>query len=102
MDKDEIHHKMSKKVAQLTKVIFHLNTRNDEADQHLVAVTQAYETEVQQILKDANAKLRKLSEVVWAGQQSCQAARGPEEQLRRREARSFQRNSECEVCCHGP
>ena len=46
MDRDEIHHKMSKKVclqgslsgdlvspkvAQLTKVIFHLNTRNDEA-----------------------------------------------------------------------
>ena len=29
-------------VAQLTKVIFHLNTRNDEADQHLAAVSQAF------------------------------------------------------------
>ena len=35
MDADEIHFKMSKKVAQLTKVIYHLNTRNDDADLHV-------------------------------------------------------------------
>lgn len=29
MDSD-LHHKMCKKVAQLTKVIFYLNTKNDE------------------------------------------------------------------------
>jgi chromosome segregation ATPase len=68
MDRDEIHHKMSKKVAQLTKVIFHLNTRNDEADQHLSAVTQAYEQEVEFILKDANSKVRKLAEAIESGQ----------------------------------
>eukprot|EP00439_Symbiodinium_sp_Y106_P064541 s2804_g10.t1 len=67
MDRDEIHHKMSKKVAQLTKVIFHLNTRNDEADQHLAAVSQAYETEVEQILRDANSKVRRLAEAVESG-----------------------------------
>eukprot|EP00434_Breviolum_minutum_P007806 symbB.v1.2.006891.t1/scaffold413.1/size265838/15 len=70
MDRDEIHHKMSKKVAQLTKVIFHLNTRNDEAEHHLAAVCQAYESEVDQILKDANAKVRKLAEAVESGQGS--------------------------------
>ncbi|CAE7482712.1 LEUA [Symbiodinium sp. CCMP2456] len=55
------------KVAQLTKVIFHLNTRNDEADQHLAAVSQAYETEVEQILRDANSKVRRLAEAVESG-----------------------------------
>ena len=25
----DLHHKMSKKIAQLTKVIYHLNTRNE-------------------------------------------------------------------------
>jgi len=27
---DETHHKMSKKIAQLTKVIFHLHSKNEE------------------------------------------------------------------------
>jgi hypothetical protein len=30
MSDSELHHKMCKKVAQLTKVIFYLNTKNDE------------------------------------------------------------------------
>jgi len=66
MDRDEVHHKMSKKVAQLTKVIFHLNTRNDEADLHLAAVTEAHEDEVEHILRDANAKVKKIAEVARA------------------------------------
>lgn len=59
MDREEIHHKMSKKIAQLTKVIFHLNTRNEESDAHLQAVVDAYEQEIESILNDANAKVRK-------------------------------------------
>ena len=31
----ELHNKMSKKVAQLTKVIYHLNTKNDEYEQKM-------------------------------------------------------------------
>lgn len=27
---EEVHHKMSKKIAQLTKVIFHLHSKNEE------------------------------------------------------------------------
>lgn len=26
----DLHHKMSKKIAQLTKVIYHLNTKNED------------------------------------------------------------------------
>ena len=62
MERDEIHHKMSKKVAQLTKVIFHLNTKNEEAEAHTAAVTEAYEEEVELILVDANTKLQSLLE----------------------------------------
>ena len=29
-----IHHKMSKKIAQLTKVIFHLHSKNEENANH--------------------------------------------------------------------
>jgi hypothetical protein len=34
----DLHHKMSKKIAQLTKVIYHLNTRNEDNQSELDAV----------------------------------------------------------------
>lgn len=40
----ELHYKMCKKVAQLTKVIFLLNTKNGEYESNLRAVVNAYET----------------------------------------------------------
>jgi hypothetical protein len=48
----ELHHKMCKKVAQLTKVIFYLNTKNDEYESNLKAVVNAYESELDSTLKD--------------------------------------------------
>lgn len=42
----ELHHKMCKKVAQLTKVIFYLNTKNDEYESNLKSVVNAYESEL--------------------------------------------------------
>lgn len=66
MERDEVHHKMCKKVAQLTKVIFHLNTRSDEADLHLAAVTEAYEKEIEGIVRDANEKVKRVSEAAKA------------------------------------
>ena len=35
---EELHHKMCKKVAQLTRVIFFLNTKNDEYEQNLKVI----------------------------------------------------------------
>lgn len=43
----EVHHRMCKKVAQLTKVIFFLNTKNDEYESNLKAVVIAYENEME-------------------------------------------------------
>ena len=39
----DLHHKMSKKIAQLTKVIYHLNTRNDDHEAELAALTSQHE-----------------------------------------------------------
>ena len=49
---------MSKKIAQLTKVIFHLNTKNDESDLHLKTVQGAHENEIQDIIQNANKKVQ--------------------------------------------
>lgn len=45
----DFHHKMSKKIAQLTKVIFHLNTKNDDHEFQLKTMADNYETEIQEV-----------------------------------------------------
>jgi hypothetical protein len=34
----DLHHKMSKKIAQLTKVIYHLNTKNEDHEYEIQAL----------------------------------------------------------------
>lgn len=46
--------KMSKKIAQLTKVIFHLHSKNEENQSYHAALSNAFEKEIETILKDAN------------------------------------------------
>lgn len=58
MSKD-VHHKMSKKIAQLTKVIFHLHSKNEENVQYQNSLTGAYEKEIETILKEANGIVAK-------------------------------------------
>ena len=43
---------MCKKVAQLTRVIFYLNTKNDDYENNLKAVVNAYENELDNTLKE--------------------------------------------------
>ena len=52
---EEVHHKMSKKIAQLTKVIFHLHSKNEENSNFHTAMTNAHEKEMQTVLKEANS-----------------------------------------------
>eukprot|EP01083_Nonionella_stella_P068816 182995_1 len=54
---EDIRHKMCKKIAQLTKVIYQLNSRSEDHDHELNGVQAAYETEIEQILKDAYSKI---------------------------------------------
>jgi Skp family chaperone for outer membrane proteins len=60
----DLHHKMSKKIAQLTKVIYHLNTRNEDHQADLDAMSANHQAEIQMILKDAASKLGKFKEAL--------------------------------------
>lgn len=48
---------MSKKVAQLTKVIYHLNSKNEDHDLDLQDMAEQYEAEMELILKDTADKV---------------------------------------------
>lgn len=50
----DVHHKMSKKIAQLTKVIFHLHSKNEENGAYQNSLVGAYEREIELILNQAN------------------------------------------------
>ena len=60
----DLHHKMSKKIAQLTRVIFHLNTKNDEYEYNLKAIVSAYETELDNLVREANTAIQKYKESI--------------------------------------
>lgn len=64
MATEEVHHKMSKKIAQLTKVIFHLHSKNEENSQYAGALTNAYEKEIETVLKDANEIIRRQKDAL--------------------------------------
>jgi hypothetical protein len=66
----DLHHKMSKKIAQLTKVIYHLNTKNEDHAMEVETLASNHQTEIQQILRDAANRINKFKEVVEAKQQS--------------------------------
>ncbi|XP_036984720.2 protein FAM184A isoform X8 [Artibeus jamaicensis] len=53
----DLHLKMSKKIAQLTKVIYALNTKNDEHESAIRALKDAHEEEIQQILAETREKI---------------------------------------------
>lgn len=66
MDYGEFQHKMCKKVAQLTKVIFHLNTKNDEYEYNIRSVVSSYENEMETLVREANAAIMKYKEAYEA------------------------------------
>ena len=43
----DISFKMSKKIAQLTKVIFYLNTKSEDHETEVTSLTNAYENEIE-------------------------------------------------------
>ena len=55
-----LHHMLCKKVAQLTKVIYHLNSKNEDQEARLMDLQQRYEKEIGAIEADAAAKLEDL------------------------------------------
>ncbi|XP_054996438.1 protein FAM184B [Sorex araneus] len=57
-DDPDMHVKMCKKIAQLTKVIYALNTRQDEAEASLEALREAHQDELQRAAGAGEAALR--------------------------------------------
>ncbi|CAL8309259.1 unnamed protein product [Merluccius merluccius] len=53
----DLHLKMSKKIAQLTKVIYALNTKNDEHEEELESLKETHEDEVQHIVTETRDKI---------------------------------------------
>jgi hypothetical protein len=45
----DLHHKMSKKIAQLTKVIYHLNSKNEMHEAEVQGVQDLYESEIDEV-----------------------------------------------------
>ena len=53
----EMHVKMSKKIAQLTKVIFSLNTKNDEHEEIVDGLKTAHQEELQNVMIECKEKI---------------------------------------------
>jgi len=69
---EETHHKMSKKIAQLTKVIFHLHSKNEENNQAQQAISNAYEKEIETLLSQANTTLQKQKDALIKANEGAQ------------------------------
>jgi len=59
-DLQEIHLKMSKKIAQLTKVIYTLNTKNDEHETIVSTLKEKHEDEIEKLLASSTSKLHEI------------------------------------------
>lgn len=53
----DLHLKMSKKIAQLTKVIYALNTKNDEHENVLENLKTAHEEEMQKLMEETKERM---------------------------------------------
>lgn len=99
----DLHLKMSKKIAQLTKVIYALNTKNDEHEASLEGLKIVHEEEMQQLIEETKEKINYFkSRLGDLGEQKRKVhlleSHVHEEQLRREEAitefEEFRRSSE--------
>ncbi|KAJ3278856.1 hypothetical protein HK104_001969, partial [Borealophlyctis nickersoniae] len=57
----EVVYKMSKKIAQLTKVIYYLNTKNEDHNVEVQSLVDAYEDEVSEVMRDAQSRIEDLN-----------------------------------------
>lgn len=59
----DLHHKMSKKIAQLTKVIYHLNTKNEDHQSMMEAISYQHKVELDGVAKDAISRMTSAKEL---------------------------------------
>lgn len=56
-----IAYKMNKKIAQLTKVVYALNTKNEDHSTEVESIINAYEIEIQSVINQGNEKIQELA-----------------------------------------
>ena len=56
----DLQTKLSKKIAQLTMVVYQLKTKCDDSERQLTDVTNSYEEEIGVIIRDARAKITEI------------------------------------------
>ncbi len=60
----EIHTRMCKKIAQLTKVIYHLNIKNEDHEAEVARLVKKHEAALAAAAADAAERLARLSQEV--------------------------------------
>ena len=64
MNESEVYERMCKKIAQLTRVIFILNTKNDENESLIESFVETYEKEIENITKEANFVISNMKKAI--------------------------------------
>ncbi|XP_032808230.2 protein FAM184A isoform X2 [Petromyzon marinus] len=77
----EMHLKMSKKIAQLTKVIYALNTKNDEHEAAVSVLREAHAEEMQQFAAETRHRLLRYQSRLGVESELREKARSLEEAL---------------------
>lgn len=77
----DLHLKMSKKIAQLTKVVYALNTKNDEQDSIVGYLKERHEGEMQQLLSETKSRVNDLQQKVEQYEQQKADMRNLEQRL---------------------
>ena len=63
MDPD-LHRKMSKKIAQLTRVIYQLHVRTDDNELELQETADKYEAEINQVCQIFSIKIKNFAQQI--------------------------------------
>ncbi|XP_034776671.2 protein FAM184B-like isoform X3 [Acipenser ruthenus] len=83
----QMHMKMCKKIAQLTKVIYALNTKCDEHESTLQALQDAHQEEIQRIMGEMQEKIQQYKSRVGEEMDLRQRLQAMEEALEQHEQR---------------
>ena len=64
---DDMLYKLSKKIAQLTKVIYSLNTKNDDLEFDMDALRSTYDEKLEKVSKSTNPPMRRRTGIFTTG-----------------------------------
>lgn len=64
MDASGFQHAVSRKIAQLAKVIFALNTKQEDHALQISYLTEAHEREIREVVQEANENLERVRDAV--------------------------------------